>query len=132
MVLFEETGCDECEAFHNDVLQFDAVRDGLQGFQIVRMDVNDTKMRVLMPDGNISTPAEWYKQSAFSRLPALMFFNEGGKLALKTDALVLKSRMLNSINYMREKAYLKDWTYQQFARSKAIERSLQTDIIDKP
>ena len=77
------------------------------------------------------TPAKWYQTSSISRLPALLFFNETGKLSLQTDAFVRRSRMLNSINYMLEKAYLKDWTYQQFARSKAIERSLQKDQTAK-
>lgn len=127
MVLFEKTGCRECEGFHNDVLKLKNVRDALQGFQIVRMDVKDTDTRVILPNGKLSTPAKWYKQSSFSRLPALMFFNETGSLSLKTDAYVLENRMMNSINYMREKAYLKDWTYQQFARSKAIEKFQQQE-----
>ncbi len=132
MVLFEKIGCGECEAFHNDVLQLKNVRAGLQNFQIVRMDVNDITTRVLLPNGKFTTPKKWYEESSFSRLPALMFFNETGKLSLKTDAYVLNNRMMNSINYMREKAYLKDWTYQQFARSKSIERSLQQEKSTKP
>ena len=123
MVLFEKTGCNECEVFHEDVLKLKDVRVGLKNFQIVRMDVNDNKTPVLLPNGKLSTPSKWYKESEFSRVPALMFFNNTGGLSLKTDAYIRSDRMLNSINYMREKAYLKDWTYQQFARSKAIERS---------
>jgi hypothetical protein len=30
--------------------------------------------------------------------------------------------MMNSVNFVLEKAYKKGWTYQRFARSKAIER----------
>ena len=127
MVLFEKTGCDECEDFHNDVLKQDEVRKGLQDFQSVRLDVNDDKTKVQLPTGEITTPAQWYKKSTFSRLPALMFFNESGQLSLQTDAYVMPNRMMNSINYMREKAYIKGWTYQQFARSKGIERSLQKE-----
>ena len=127
MILFEKTGCDECEAFHNDVLKQDEVRKGLQNFQSVRLDANDDKTRVQLPNGEFTTPAQWYKKSTFSRLPALMFFNETGKLSLQTDAYVRPSRMMNNINYMHEKAYIKGWTYQQFARSKGIERSLQKE-----
>ena len=127
MVLFEKAGCPECESFHNDVLKLEDIRFALTGFQIVRMDVDDDETQVLLPNGMLSTPAKWFKQSDFSRLPALMFYNETGDLSLKTDAYVLHHRMMNSINYMREKAYLKDWTYQQFARSKAIERSQQQE-----
>ena len=109
--------------FHNDVLNLKDIRFALSGFQIVQMDVDDDETRVLLPDGKLSTPAKWFKQSGFSRLPALMFYNETGDLSLKTDAYVLHNRMMNSIYYMREKAYLKDWIYQQFARSKAIDKS---------
>lgn len=127
MILFEKTGCDECEAFHNDVLKSDDVRKGLDNFQTVRLDANDDKTRVQRPNGEFTTPAQWFKKSTFSRLPALMFFNESGNLSLQTDAYVMPGRMLNSINFMREKAYDKGWTYQQFARSKGIEKSLQKE-----
>ena len=133
MILFEKTGCEECEAFHNNVLARDVVRKGLQNFQSVRLNINDDKTRVQLPNGEFTTPAQWFKQSKFSRLPALMFFNESGKLSLQTDAYVMPNRMMNSINFMHEKAYLKGWTYQQFARSKGIERSLlKLENIQEP
>ena len=125
MVLFEKKGCDECETFHRDVMTLKHVREALAHFQVVRLDVEDDKTPVLLLDGKLSTPTKWYKQSTFSRLPALVFYNEKGKQSLKTDALVQDRRMINLLNYMLEKAYLKGWTYQQFARSKAIERNLK-------
>jgi len=125
MVLFEKTGCAECEEFHKDVLADSEVREALKGIQIVRMDANDDKTTVILPDGKRTTPAQWYQQTDFSRLPALMFFNETGKLSLQTDAYVLKTRVMNSINYMLEKAYTKDLYYQHFARQKGIERNLK-------
>jgi len=131
MILFESTHCSECQAFHNDVMKLQHVRNTLKDFQVVRMDINDSKTPVLLPSGEFTTPAKWYNQTTFSRLPALMFFDEKGNLALKTDALVQDGRMMNSLNYMLEKAYLKNWTYQQFARSKAIERSQQQATSQK-
>ena len=125
LVLFEKKGCSECETFHNEVMTLKHVREILINFQVVRLDVEDDKTPVLLPKGKFTTPAKWFQESTFSRLPALMFFNEKGKQALKTDAVVQDGRMMNSLNYMLEKAYLKDWTYQQFARSKAIERNLK-------
>ena len=35
--------------------------------------------------------------------------------------------MMNSLNYMLEATYEKGWTYQRFARTKAIARSLAKD-----
>ncbi len=123
MVLFEKRGCSECAEFHQDVMSLHTVRNTLDKFQVVRMDIEDETTPVLLPNGEKTTPAEWYNNTTFSRVPALIFYNEKGEQSLDTDALVQEGRMLNSLNYMLEKAYLKDWTYQQFARSKAIERS---------
>ncbi len=127
MVIFEKTGCTECEEFHKDVLTIKDVRGTLKQFQVVRLNATDNKTPVLLPDGKRITPSQWYDQSAFTRLPALMFFNESGKEVLKTDALVLHHRMMNSLNYVLEKAYKKDWTYQRFVRSKSLEASLKND-----
>jgi len=128
MILFEKVNCSECQTFHNDVMKLQHVRSTLKDFQVVRMDINDDKTPVLLPNGKFTTPAKWYKETSFSRLPALMFFDEKGNQVLETDALVQDGRMMNSLNYMLEKAYLKNWTYQQFARSKAIERSQKQAI----
>ena len=73
--------------------------------------------------GKRVTPAGWYQETGFTRLPALLFFDEKGNRVLETDALVKRKRMMNSLNYVLERAYEKDWTYQRFARSKAIERN---------
>ena len=122
LVIFEEPGCLECLGFHTSVLSLKEVRGVLKKFEIVRLDTTDDKTIILAPDGSRFTPKSWFNQVAFTRVPALLFFDEKGNEVLKTDALVLRQRMMNSLYYVLERAYEKDWTYQQFARSKAIER----------
>jgi thioredoxin-related protein len=122
LVLFEKAGCVECENFHNEVLGVKEVRAALGRFEVVRLDATDNKMLLVAPDGSRLTPAVWFEKTGFSRLPALLFFDERGNEVLKTDTLVLRQRMMNSVNFVLEKAYKKGWTYQRFARSKAIER----------
>ena len=125
MVIFEQTGCSECEGFHNEVLALDEVRSTLQQFEVVRLDARDSQTPVLTPNGDKVVPATWYEQTEFTRLPALLFYDERGQEVLRTDALVLGQRMLNSLNFVLEQAYKKGWTYQRFARSKGIERAQQ-------
>jgi hypothetical protein len=38
---------------------------------------------------------------------------------------MLRQRMMNSLLYTLERAYEKQWSYQRFARSKALERLQQ-------
>lgn len=123
VVLFEEPGCSECKEFHTNVLALGEVRTTLKRFEVVRLNGRDSKTTVIAPDGKRVTPAAWYQENGFSRVPALLFFDEKGNQVLETDALVKRQRMMNSLNYVLERAYEKDWTYQRFSRSKAIERN---------
>jgi thioredoxin-related protein len=122
LVIFEKPGCVECEEFHDSVLSLKEVRSILKEFEIVRLDATDDKTVILAPNGNRLTPKAWFNQAEYTRTPALLFFDEKGNEVLKTDALVLRQRMMNSLYYVLERAYEKGWTYQQLARSKAIKR----------
>ena len=125
LVLFMRKGCQECEDFHRQVLSEPEVRSTLEAFDVVQLDVDDRQTPVLAPDGSKLNPADWYAQSGLDRVPALVLFNESGEEVLSTDALVLKGRMMNSLNFTLERAYEKGWTYQRFARTKGIERAQQ-------
>jgi thioredoxin-related protein len=125
LVIFEEVANEECDIFHSKVLANKQVRDSLKDYEVVRLDSRDNKTIIVKPDGTRISSADWYKQEGFSRTPALLFFSEGGQTAIKTDNLVLEQRMMNSINYVNERAYTKGWSYQRFARAKAIERNVK-------
>lgn len=122
LVIFEGKDCADCPRLHQEVLALPELRELLARFEVVRLDAGDDKTPVLTPDGHRTTPARWYAQAGFSALPALLLFEEGGREVLGTDTLVLHQRMMNALLYTLERAYEKDWTYQRFARSKALER----------
>lgn len=48
-----------------------------------------------------------------------------GEPVLSTDALVLQSRMNNSIGFVTDRAYDQGWNYQRYARSRALEKALR-------
>lgn len=125
LVIFETTGCAECERFHDKVLALPEVRELLARFELVRLDAADTVTPVLAPDGRPTTPSAWYAAEGFSRVPALLYADEHGRTVFKTDAVVERQRMLNASGLVLERAYEKGWSYQRFARSRAIARSLE-------
>jgi thioredoxin-related protein len=122
LVIFEADDCADCASFHTEVLALPEVRELMADFEVVRLDARDDETPILGPDGTRTTPADWYAMTEMSNLPALLFFDENGREVLRTDALVLGQRMMNSLMYTLERAYEKHWTYQRFARSKALER----------
>lgn len=123
LVIFEAPGCAACEAFHSDVLALPEVRQLLQRFEVVRLDASDAETPVLGPDGRPTTGAAWFAREEFSRVPALLYADETGKTVFKTDAVLERQRMLNACGLVLERAYEKGWSYQRFARSRALERS---------
>ncbi|NEV60676.1 thioredoxin family protein [Thiorhodococcus minor] len=122
LVIFETHGCEPCAGMHQEVLALPEVRALLGRFDVVRLDAEGADTPVLTPDGRRTTAAAWFAETGLTGLPALLFFEEQGLEVLRTDALVLRQRMVNALMYTLERAYDKDWTYQRFARSKALER----------
>jgi thioredoxin-related protein len=122
IVLFEKNGCVECAQFHDVVLADKEVRQTLEAFEVVRLDMKDKRTPLVRPDGKRDTPSAWFDQAGLLQTPAMLFFDENGNEVLRTDALVLNQRMMNSLNFVIEQAYLKGWTYQRFARSKGAEK----------
>jgi len=125
LILFEKPGCRACADFHDEVLSLKQVRSGLDQFVVIRLDPTDNKTPVRGPNGRLTTPAAWFKNTDLTQLPALIFFNKQGEKVLETDALVKRQRLMNSINYVIERAYEKGWTYQRFARTRGIARNHQ-------
>ncbi len=123
LVLFEEPDCARCARFHDQVLGDADIRERLRAFDVVRLRADDQQTPVLTPDGQRMRPADWYRTFGFTELPALVFFSEQGEPVLSTDALVLQSRMNNSIGFVIDRAYEQGWNYQRYARSRALEKA---------
>lgn len=122
VVIFERAGCVECAEFHAQVLALEEVRAELNRFEVVRLDSVDDATPVITPEGRKTTPARWFADTAFTREPGLLFFDERGRQVLATDALVARQRLLNALGFVSERAYERGWTYQRYARTKGIER----------
>jgi len=123
MVLFEQKACPACLQFHGTVLKDPAIRSLLHQFEVVRLDAGDRSTPVITPKGARTRPHEWAMSLDLTHSPSLVFFDEHGQQVLKVDTLVLRQRMVNSLNYVLEKAYERGMSYQRFARTKALEKS---------
>lgn len=122
LVLFERADCAECRRFDREVLGDAAIRRELGAFEVVRLDAADRSSPLLTPSGATTTPAAWWDDLGFTRLPALVWFDEHGRQVLATDALVREGRLANALGYVRERAYAKGWTYQRYARTENLRR----------
>ena len=124
MLIFEKTGCTDCEEFRNDVLRQQQMKNALKQFEVVRLDATNNKTIIITPDGNCTTSATLFRWYAFNRMPAIAIFDVDGHAVLKTDSHLLPRRMMNFLNFVLEKAYEKGWTYKQFANTKSDDKAV--------
>lgn len=120
LVLFDGIGCLACTRFHRQVLAEPEIREALQAFDVVRLDTDDDRARLVAPDGSVKTAATWHREMGFSRRPALAVFDENGRQLLTTDAVVQRGRFAALLSYVSTRAYEKGWTFQRHARNQRI------------
>jgi thioredoxin-related protein len=122
MVLFTTEGCSYCAQFIRRTLGDEAIAARVRSrFDAIGLEMfSDAEM--VGPGGDPMRVKELAEREGAGFSPTLLFFEENGREVLRTDALVLPQRMVNSLLYTLERAYEKEWTYQRFARSKALER----------
>jgi thioredoxin-related protein len=75
-VLFEDRQCAECARFHDRTLRHPDVLAEMKKLLVVRLDA-DSGERVVMPDGSVTTPAQWAKALGLAARPALALYAEG-------------------------------------------------------
>lgn len=121
LVVFEAPECKACERFHRRVLKDKAIRRLIGEYQAVQLDASDEQGRVLTPDGAKTNPGAWYRQLGLSYLPAIVFFDEQGREAMRLDSETLRFRMEGSLQLVLERAYERDAQLQRWRRTKAIE-----------
>ena len=126
LVIFEQPRCHACDVLHSEPLKNPLVRNRLQAFEVVQLNVWDDTTRVLTPDGRRMTSRQWARDLGLFYAPTLLLFDERGKEVFRVDSVVQFSRLANVLRYVADKAYLKYPLFQLWNRDHANEEvSLQ-------
>jgi thioredoxin-related protein len=121
LVIFEQPRCHACDVLHSEPLQNPLVRERLQAFEVVQLNVWDDSTPVLTPDGRRTTARKWARQLGLFYTPTLVMFDERGKEVFRVDSVVQFFRLANVLRYVADKAYLKYPLFQLWNRDHANE-----------
>lgn len=127
LVVFERPGCAACERFHRRVLGDKAIRRLIADYDAVQLDASDERGRIVTPDGEKTTPADWYRSLGLSYQPAVLFFDEQGEEVMRIDSETQRFRMEGSLQLVLEGTDPEDAQLQRWRRTKAIERFQRPD-----
>lgn len=121
MVVFDGPYCEECPYLFGTLFKDPKIREQLARMEVVRLRI-DEEVPIVSPAGDRTTASDWHGALGFNRTPAFAFFDPSGKVVMKSDALMLRQRLDNTLGYVLEKAYLEGISYQRFARRRSIAR----------
>ncbi|MDD4882379.1 MAG: thioredoxin fold domain-containing protein [Gallionellaceae bacterium] len=121
LVIFEQPRCHACDVLHTEPLQNALVRERLQAFEVVQLNVWDDATPVLTPDGRRMTARKWARDLGLFYAPTLVLFDEHGKEVFRVDSVVQFFRLANVLRYVADKAYLKYPLFQLWNRDHASE-----------
>lgn len=94
-------------------------------YEAVQLNAGDEAGRVVTPDGERRSPADWFRALELNYLPAILFFDEDGREAMRLDSETLRFRMEGSLQLVLqlvlERVHEQDAQLQRWRRTKAME-----------
>jgi thioredoxin-related protein len=121
VVFFVGSDCLECQQLRSHVLTYPPVSKQIARFATAHLDWLDERTPLVTAMGRRSNPADWARELDVTRVPTMVFFDEGGREVFRLESQVLRKRMERALLFVLEEAYADGTTYQQFTRAKTIE-----------
>lgn len=113
IVFFERKSCHACDILHTQPLGKHEIRDLLERFEVVQLDV-ETEAPVLTPSGEHVTSQQWAEKLGVFYTPALIFFDQAGKEIIRLDSVAGQHRLQGVMRYVLSGAYKKYPTYLEY------------------
>lgn len=110
-ILFEDRYCEQCDDFHINTLNRPAVLAAMEGFLVVRLDVDSDKF-VIDLDGQKIKPAQWLKALGLSYRPGIVLFNQGREM-FRADGLLYHQHLTEALRYVGD-GYLHYGSIREF------------------
>lgn len=131
-VLFEDSGCYDCNKLHDGHLADPEVRKVLKNFNFVRLDAM-SETPITDVTGNKTTPKAWVRQLGIDYRPGIVLFDQGKEIA-RIESMLYRFHFTELLRYVGERHYKQypDRYYDYLAdRTRAITKSGRDIDISK-
>jgi len=103
-ILFEDSACGDCAAFHERVLGDAEVSEILESYRVVRLDAQSEQPLVDI-NGNSTTPKAWAEQLGLSYRPGLLLVNDGREI-LRIESQLYRYHFTEILRYVAGRHYV--------------------------
>ncbi len=132
LVLFEQPHCAPCDELHDDVLKDRALAVSMTNLDVAQVDIASNEP-VQTPDGKVMAASAWAKQIGVQYTPSLVFFDQQGKEAFRTEAYLKTFHVHGAMDYVITGAYRHQPNFQRFLQRRNEElqaRGFPVDLME--
>lgn len=117
-IIFEDSGCNDCNEFHDELLAHPDVQQELQAFTVVRLDA-DSVEEIVDPAGNKTSPRAWAEKLEMTYRPGVVMYADG-RLVQRYDSLLFRHHFKEGFRWIGSGAY-KTEDYQAYSERRTEE-----------
>ena len=114
-VIFEDSACDECNAFHDKLLAREDVQEELKKLTVVRLDTDSTE-EITTPDGEKMTAKAWADKLDMLYRPGVVLFDAGKEIE-RIDGLLFSFHFKEIFRFVAGGYYktmtMRDYSHQR-------------------
>jgi thioredoxin-related protein len=129
-LLFEQTDCPNCTAFHRNILDDDVTRKLLKQVDVAQLNMWSTAT-VTLRDGRQTTMRQLADELEVSYAPSLVMFDAQGNEVIRSDAYLRSFHTQSVIDYVVSGGHRTEPSFQRYitGRAEALrERGIDVDI----
>ncbi|MBT3186169.1 MAG: thioredoxin fold domain-containing protein [Candidatus Thioglobus sp.] len=117
-VFFEEPNCQECDTFHQTLMQLKQTKELFKGMQVVQLNaLSDEKL--IAPSGKRTTAKAWYEDLKLTYKPAVVFFDKQGGEIIRKDAFFKEYHFTGIIEYVVTEGYKHQSSFQRYLEERS-------------
>ena len=102
-VIFEDSGCDACDALYDGHLSNPEINEVLKNFTVVRLDAL-SEDKLIDPTGEQTTPKGFAEKLDLTYRPGIVLFDQGKEIA-RIDGLLYTFHFTEVLRYVGERHY---------------------------
>ena len=129
LVLFEQRACVACNELHTDGFGRSEVKALLARFNVAQLDFAGRRT-IVTPSGKPMRESDWARELGIAYTPTLVFFDQAGNEAFRTDGYVRPFHLASSIEYVASGAYRDEPSFQRFVKARAEKQRGKGKPID--
>lgn len=114
-VIFEDSGCHDCNGFHSRLLENEEVLTDLRKFTTVRLDA-ESEQEITNPQANSAAVKDWVRENDMTYRPGVVSFDEGREIR-RMESLLYDYHFKENLRYVGG-GFHKSLDYQCYSRAR--------------